>query len=63
MENEVGVKKLQDYIRRKFPSLSDEEQERTAKNLYGLGLFLVRLKKERYTEKEIDPDKKAREPP
>lgn len=52
MNDENGVNKLQDHLRRKFPSLQDEEVEKISKSLYDLGVFLVRHEMKQVEEKE-----------
>ncbi|HIH52513.1 MAG TPA: hypothetical protein HA284_03180 [Nanoarchaeota archaeon] len=44
LENQEGIQKLKDYLKKKGLKCSEEEIEKIAQNLYELGLFLVRLK-------------------
>lgn len=44
IENEEAVQKLKDYLKKKGLQLPDNEIDKIAKNLFNLGLFLVRLK-------------------
>lgn len=50
LENEEGVRRLGDFLKKKGFQLSEDEIERIAQNLYGLGLFLVRLKVKQHTK-------------
>ena len=42
-ENEADVQKLKDFIKKKFPKLSNEEIEKRANQFSELGYFLVHL--------------------
>jgi len=44
LENEEGIQKLKEFLKKKGLKCDEEEIERIAQNLYKLGLFLVRLK-------------------
>lgn len=52
LENEEGVRKLKELLKKKFPQLSDSEIEKIALNLYELGLFLVRKKLKEIIKKQ-----------
>ena len=43
-ENDEGVQKLKDFLKKKGLQLPNNEIEKISQNLYELGLFLVRLK-------------------
>ena len=43
-EDTEGVRKLTNYLKKKYPQREEAELERIAHSLYGLGLFLVRLR-------------------
>lgn len=44
LENEEGIQKLKEFLKKKCVKGEEVEIERIAQNLYELGLFLVRLK-------------------
>lgn len=68
IENDEKVQKLKDFLKKKNPQLSNNEVEEISKNLYELGLFLVRLKLKQHS-KPPKPDEArgfeqiTREPP
>lgn len=50
LENEEGVQKLKEFLKRKGLGGEEVEIEKIAQNLYELGLFLVRLKIKQHSQ-------------
>ena len=57
-QSEEAQKLLQDFIKKKFPQLNNEEIEKISNQLLELGFFMVRLqlKKHSKTEKSEDEE-------
>ena len=52
LEDEEGVQKIKNLLKKRGSQLGDNEIERIAQSLYALGLFLVRLKLQELTKQK-----------
>lgn len=53
-QSEEGVRKLGEFIKKKFPEMCGGEIEKMARNLYDLGAFLVHLKIKQHSKSTND---------
>ncbi len=68
LENEQGIQKLKEFLKKKGLNGEEIEIEKIAQNLYELGLFLVRLKVKQHSKPPKPQDLEGfeqitREPP